>query len=182
MSLRPLSHCAAVLFALIFLGNATMRGQAAVEHGVMMGNSAGAAASMKPLIPAPETGLPESSPGAGSGAPSKSASVAGETPESIAKGNLQFFQTHSGLDAAQVAVHTVPDHAEAWIDGRFVGPAPLDLKLAPGHHEVLVRAPNMRDSEQEFDLAAKQTQTVNIPLKATPQTHQVIVLHWPAQK
>jgi hypothetical protein len=74
----------------------------------------------------------------------------------------------------------VPDHAQAWIDGRFVGPTPLDMKLAPGHHRLLVRAPNMQESVQDFDLAAKQAQSIDLPLKSSSQ-NQVIV-HWPSQK
>ncbi len=79
-----------------------------------------------------------------------------------------------------VAVRTTPDHASAWIDGKFVGPAPLDLKLAPGHHQVLVRAPNMQQSVREFDVTAKQPQSVEVSLKSAYQNQ--VAIHWPAQK
>ena len=93
------------------------------------------------------------------------AGAATMTPEAAAKANLQFFQTHAGPTAAEIAVRTVPDHASTWIDGKFVGPAPLTIKLAPGHHQILVRAISMHEYTQEFDLAAKQRQSIDVALK-----------------
>ena len=174
MPLYTLRHCPAI-FVLIFTGAVAMHGQAAAEYGLAMGNSAGITTALKP--PVPNLGLPETTSNAGPGA---AAGVPGGTAESAAKTNRQFFQSHSGPDAAQIAVHTVPDNAQAWIDGKFVGPTPLDLKLAPGHHQVLVRAPNMHEAVREFDLAAKQTQSIDLPLKSSYQNQ--VVIHWPSQK
>ena len=179
MSLRILWHFAA-LAVLTLSGAALMYGQSAAEYAVMSGNLGGGAASGKPLVPFPNITTPGNSASAGTAPASGATGAPGSTPEDAAKANRQFFQTHSGADAAQIAVHTVPDHAQAWIDGRFVGPTPLDLKLAPGHHRLLVRAPNMQESVQDFDLAAKQAQSIDLPLKASSQ-NQVIV-HWPSQK
>jgi hypothetical protein len=162
MSLRTLHHCAvAIVFTL--MGTAAMHGQSAVEYGVMTSNSAGAVASVK--LPVPKMGLPDSPSSAGPSAASSSTPIPVRTPEAAAKTNRQFFQDHSGPDAAQVSLRTVPDHAQAWIDSRFVGATPLDLKLAPGHHRVMVRAPNMPESVREFDLAAKQAQFIDLPQK-----------------
>ena len=179
MSLRIPRHLVA-LFALTLSGTALMHGQSAAEYGVMTGNLGGGAASGKPLVPFPNITTPGNAPSAGSGRASRATGVPAGTPEEAAKANRQFFQIHSGAEAAQIAIHTVPDHAQAWIDGRFVGPTPLDLKLAPGHHRLLVRAPNMQESVQDFDLAAKQAQSIDLPLKSSSQ-NQVIV-HWPSQK
>jgi PEGA domain-containing protein len=176
MSLRIVRNSTA-LFVLILSGTAFMYGQSAAEYGVMTGNLGGGAVSGKPLVPFPNITTPANPASAGT-APASGAPAG--TPEEAAKANRQYFQTHSGADAAQIAVHTVPDHAQAWIDGRFVGPTPLDMKLAPGHHRLLVRAPNMQESVQDFDLAAKQAQSIDLPLKSSSQ-NQVIV-HWPSQK
>lgn len=177
MLFRVLRYFAAFC-VLIFVGAAGMRAQSAAEYGMMTGNSAAAGASARPLIPMPNFNIPGGSSSAG--AASGPAGVPGGTAESAAKTNLQFFQSHSGPDAATVAVHTTPDHASAWIDGKFVGPAPLDLKLAPGHHRVLVRAPNMQQSLREFDVTAKQPQSVEVALKSAYQNQ--VAIHWPAQK
>jgi len=174
MPTHTLRHCA-ILFVLIFTGAVAMHGQAAMEYGMATANSAGITTALKP--PVPNLGLPETTSSAGPGA---AAGVPGGTAESAAKTNRQFFQSHSGADAAQVAVRTAPDHAQAWIDGKFVGPTPLDLKLAPGHHQVLVRAPNMHEAVREFNLAAKQTQSIDLPLKSSYQNQ--VIIHWPSQK
>lgn len=177
MLLRILRH-SAVLFVFIFTGAVAMHGQAVVEYGAAMGASAGVTSTVKP--PVPNLGLPETTPNAGSGTALISPGIAAGTAESAAKTNREFFQSHSGPDAAQVAVHTVPDHAQAWIDGKFVGPTPLDLKLAPGHHQVLVRAPNMQEVMRDFDLTAKQTQSIDLPMKSSYQNQ--VIIHWPSQK
>jgi hypothetical protein len=174
MLLSTLRHCA-VLSVFIFTGAVTVHGQAAAEYGMAVGNSAGITTALKP--PVPNLGLPEAKSNAGPGA---AAGVPGGTAESAAKTNRQFFQSHSGPDAGQVAVHTVPDHAAAWIDGKFLGPTPLDLKLAPGHHQVLVRAPNMNEVVRDFDLNAKQTQSIDVPMKSSYQNQ--VTIHWPSQK
>jgi hypothetical protein len=181
VTLRSPWHCAAALVALTFAGSAVIRVQAqsrGIPNSAFPGNAPSDGAGIGARTAAPD----ESAAGAGSDGSSKSATVSNETPESIAKANLEYFQTLDDPDAAKVTVRTVPEHADAWIDGKFVGPAPLALKLAPGLHQVLVRAPNMRDSEQELNLTAKQTQSVDIPLKANPQNRQVVAIHWPAPK
>lgn len=167
-----------VLSVLIFTGAVAMRGQAVMEYGAATGISAGVTAAVKP--PVPNLGLPETTPNAGSGAALNSPGVPGGNAESAAQTNRGFFESHSGPNAAQVAVHTVPDHAQAWIDGKFVGPTPLDLKLAPGHHQVLVRAPNMQQATRDFDLTAKQTQSIDLPMKSSYQNQ--VIIHWPSQK
>lgn len=179
MSLRILRHFAA-LFVLTLSGTAFMYGQSAAEYGVITGSLGGGAASGKPLVPFPNITTPGNHASASTAPALGATGASAATPEEAAKTNRQFFQTHSGADAAQIAVHTVPDHAQAWIDGRFVGPTPLDMKLAPGHHRLLVRAPNMQESVQDFGLAAKQAQSIDLPLKSSSQ-NQVIV-HWPSQK
>ena len=174
MRLRIVRHSVA-LFILIIMGSVAMHGQAAAEYGMATANSAGITTALKP--PVPNMGLPETTSNAGPGA---AAGVPGGTAESAAQTNRQSFQSHSGPNAAQVAVHTVPDHAQAWIDGKYLGPTPLDLKLAPGHHQVLVRAPNMHESVRELDLTAKQTQSIDLPMKSSYQNQ--VVIHWPSQK
>jgi len=177
MTLKILRNSAAV-FVFTVLGVASMRTQGIVGYGVMTGTVAGAAASSKPLIPAPTLGLPVST---SSSAPpvSRPAGAFSMTPEAVSKANVQFFQAHAGPTAAEIAVRTVPDHASTWIDGKFVGPAPLTLKIMPGHHQILVRAVAMHEYTQEFDLTAKQTQSIDVALKTSVQNQ--VVIHWPSQ-
>lgn len=178
MTLNILRFSAA-LFVLTVLGTSSAYAQGIVEYGVITSTTAGAVAASRPSITLPNLNIP-GSPSSASPAVSGAPGAAAMTPESAAKANVQFFQGHAGATAAQIAVRTVPDHASTWIDGRFVGPAPLTLKLAPGHHQILVRAVAMREYTQEFDLAAKQTQVIDVALKTSVQNQ--VVIHWPAQK
>jgi hypothetical protein len=168
----------AVVVPLALIGTAALYGQSAVEYGNLASGTAGAALSAKPIVPA--MGLPGGASSPAAGARSSSRSNAAASPEAVAKANRQFFQSHAGPDAAQISLHTIPDHAQAWIDGKFVGPTPFDLKLAPGHHRVLVRATNMQESTQEFDLTAKQTQAIEVTLKSGYQNQ--VIIQWPSQK
>lgn len=179
MRLRAL-HLCATLFVSIFLGATLLRAQSAAEYGMMTGNSTAAASSGKALVPFPNINLPAGASNSTSGPSSASAGVPGGTAESAAKENMQLFQSHSGPDAATIGLHTLPDHASVWIDGKFLGPSPVNLKLAPGHHQLLVRAPNMQESTRALDLAAKQTQSIDVALKSSYQNQ--VVIHWPSQK
>jgi hypothetical protein len=178
MTLRILRHCVALLI-LTCGASLALHAQSAAEYGMMTGNSAALGASGRPLIPFPNFGT-QPAAGSTSGTPGVSGppGVAAGTAEAAAKSNLQFFQTHAGPDAGQLNVHVAPVQAQAWIDGRFVGPTPLDLKLAPGHHQLLVRAVNMQATVREFDVTAKQAQTIDLALKSAYQSQ--VVMHWPA--
>jgi PEGA domain-containing protein len=180
MRLHYVRSSAAVLgFALLWA--AGLHAQAAAEYGMATATSGSASASGKALVPFPNITLPGAGSNSGGGAPgSVSAGVPAGTAESAARENMQFFQSHAGPNAASVSVHTLPDHASVWIDGRFLGPAPVNMKLAPGHHQALVRAPNMQESTQSFDLGAKQAQSVDFALKSSYQNQ--VVIHWPSQK
>jgi hypothetical protein len=163
MSLRTLTLCAAaIVFALTSV--TAMHAQAAVEYGAIVSNSAGTAATIKP--PTPNLRLPDNISSAGSPAPLNPTANPGGTTADTAKANLQFFQDHSGPDAAALSLHTVPDHVQVWIDDKFVGSSPLDLKLGPGHHRVFASGPDKLESVREFDLAAKQKQSIDLPLKS----------------
>ncbi len=159
-----------VVIAFLLMAPSAMFGQAAVEYGHLASGSAGAISSVKPTLPG--TNLPGNASGSSSAANSSS------SPETIAKANRQFFQTHAGPNAAEISVHTAPDNAAVWIDGKFVGPAPLDLKLTPGHHQVLVRSPNMQQSTQQFDVTPKQVLPIEFKLKAAYPSQ--MILQWPS--
>lgn len=183
MRLRALRY-SVFLLAFFALATSSLHAQAAVEYGVMTGNAAAATAGgSRTLIPFPNIALPGAGSNSGSAAAPASgpAGVPNGTAETAAKANLEFFQSHAGPDAASIAVHTVPDHASVWIDGKFLGTAPLlALKLAPGHHQILVRAPNMQESTRPFDLTAKQSQSLDFALKSSYQNQ--VTIHWNQQK
>jgi len=63
-----------------------------------------------------------------------------------------------------VRVTSVPDGAEVFIDGSFVGNAPAQLKLSPGKHKVDVKAEGHEDWTREIQVLAGS----DLNLKATP--------------
>ena len=133
------------------------------------------------MVPFPKVTLPgDGGSSSGAGPALTSAGLPTAAPDVIAKENLQFFQSHAGADAAAVTVRSAPDHASVWIDGKYVGPAPVNVNLAPGHHQGLVRAPNMQESMQGFDVAAKQAQSLDFALK--PSFQNQVMIQWPSQK
>ena len=177
---RCVACLGAALFVLAFLGTSALHAQGAAEYGLATATTGSAGSSGKALVPFPNITLPGSGSSSATGPAPASSGVPGGTAESAAKGNMQFFQSHAGASAASVSIHTAPDHASVWIDGRFLGPAPVSLKLAPGHHQALVRAPNMQESTRPFDVDAKQALPLEFALKSSYQNQ--VVLHWPSQK
>jgi hypothetical protein len=167
-----------VVVALAAAGAVSAHGQAAAEYGAMTANSAGATAAVK--VPFPNITLPGSTSNAPAAPPTTSTYLPAGAAEAAAEANRQYLQDHSGPDAAQISVHSVPDHAHVYVDTRFVGDASLNLKLAPGRHQVVVRAANMQESTLDLDLKAKQTQSIEVPMKSRYQNQ--VAIHWPSQK
>lgn len=172
----------AAVFCLLLAGTLRLNAQAAAEYGMATANAAGAATGGRALIPFPNINIPQpggaNAPGGAPGQAAGGARVTAGTAESAAKTNLEFFQSHAGADAGHVIARAVPEHAMAWIDGRFVGPAPIDLKLPPGHHQLLLRSPSMQQTIKEFDVTAKQNQTIDLTMKSAYQSQ--VTVHWPS--
>lgn len=53
-----------------------------------------------------------------------------------------------------ILVSSVPDGAEVYIDGNFVGGTPATLKLAPGKHTIRVALKDYKDWSRELSLLA----------------------------
>lgn len=146
---------------------AAVHAQAAAEYGGLVGNSATAASSAK--IKVPNMKMPE--PGGANGSAPAGQPVAGQpvkplNPDAAAAANRQFLQTQAGANAALVSLRSTPDHAQVFVDTRYVGTAPLDLKLAPGRHDVMMRAQGMSVLTQSVELAAKTPKEISVTLKS----------------
>jgi predicted acylesterase/phospholipase RssA len=55
-------------------------------------------------------------------------------------------------EAGTIAVNSVPDGAEVYVDGSFVGNAPATLRLAPGKHTIGVTAKGYKDWSRELSV------------------------------
>ena len=131
--------------------------QSVAEYGSSVSRSGGAAAGakvVKPEAPQPATA-----------APSSSVHMPVRTGESVAGANCRTLQQRAGPDGAKVALRSVPDHAQVWIDGLFVGATPLDLTLAPGRHLVEMRDATSEMVRHQIELQPKQSREVLSTLK-----------------
>ncbi len=156
------------LVALLGLvGIAMARAQSAAEYGSLTSKAGAAAAGAK----FPNLKLTPRTPTSDAHSPY----LPLPSGESAAATNRRALQQHAGPDAAEVSLRSVPDHAQVWIDARFVGTTPLTLKLAPGHHRVRMSASEMEAGQQEVELLAKQTRQVVMSLK--PRYPQKVDLH-----
>ncbi len=142
---------------------AAAKAQAAAEYGSVISKTGGAAASAsrsKPEVTTP---------------PAPSGHLPPRNAASVAPTNRRLLEERAGPDAAQVTLHSVPNHAQVWIDGLFVGVAPLDLKLAPGRHRVEMGGSGLELGRQEVALVAKQPRKIVLSLKS--QYPERISLH-----
>ncbi|HET9399542.1 MAG TPA: PEGA domain-containing protein [Candidatus Acidoferrales bacterium] len=154
------------LSALAALFAIAAHAQAATEYGGLVGNSSTAATSAKIKVPnmkVPDPGNANSS--SAPGQPKTASSAKPLSPDEAAAANRQYLLTQAGASAATLSLRSTPDHAQIFVDTRFVGAAPLDLKLAPGHHEVMIRAQGMETAHQSLDLTAKKSRPLAVTLK-----------------
>ena len=152
----PSIPLARVLLGLLLglTGSVCAFAQAAAEYGSVTSKAAAAAAKTKPLALNP---TPPAQP------PSPHLPV--QSAETAAAANFRALKEHAGPDAAKLSLRSVPDHAQVWIDTRFVGTTPLDLTVAPGTHQLEVRGAGMESARQKVELPPKQTLQVTVSLK-----------------
>jgi hypothetical protein len=131
--------------------------QSVAEYGSSVSRSGGAAAGVKVVKP--------EAPQPATAAASSSVHMPVRTGESVAPANCRTLQQRAGPDGAKVALRSVPDRAQVWIDGLFVGATPLDLTLAPGRHLVEMRDATSEMVRQLIELQPKQSREVLSTLK-----------------
>lgn len=63
-----------------------------------------------------------------------------------------------------VEVHSIPDGAEVYVDGAFIGDAPATLKLAPGQHTIRVNQSGFKEWSREITVQAGSDAHLSVPL------------------
>ena len=58
----------------------------------------------------------------------------------------------SGASLGIVLLYSVPDSAEVWVDGSFIGNTPAKLSLSPGKHKIKVSIEGREDWEREIEV------------------------------
>jgi hypothetical protein len=162
----PYLPIGAFLLLALLLNCAAANCQAVAETAGATSVSATAASGIK-LPPFP------SMPAAPS--PSQGATthlIASSGPPADVK-NRQALEQKAGFDAGKLLIRSVPNGANVWVDGAYVGKTPMLLIVAPGKYHVQLRDQRQNYAEGNVDLLPKETRefapalTVRYPTRAT---------------
>jgi hypothetical protein len=66
-----------------------------------------------------------------------------------------------------IKLESTPAGAEVWVDGKFIGNAPAQLKLAPGKHTIKVTAPGHQDWTRDLEVMTDSEVSLRANLDAT---------------
>ena len=160
---------AGALLLVLFAFPVCSHGQAGVE-------TAGADSSSASVATAISKTLPKSLPHPE--VDGESASVPARQGIPPDEANRRILEQRAGNDAAKVLLQSVPSEAIIYIDGMFVGRAPLLLIVAPGKYHVEMRGPRQEFGERLIDLSPNETQQVALPL-ALRYPYSIT---WPARR
>ena len=151
---------AGALLLILFVNPVSSRAQAAAEAAGASAVSGGMGAAVSRSFPA---SLPTALPGPavdpklGYIAPSASG-----PPADVV--NRKALEQRAGKGAAKLLLQSVPTAAAIYINGMFVGRAPLLLLVAPGSYKVAMRGPRDEFGERAVTVATSETQQVVLPL------------------
>lgn len=146
----------AMLVAACLAGASPAHAQAAVEYGGATSVSAGAVASKPQLFnpggkPAVKNSLFLAKPG-------------GPPPGQL---NREWFAKQAAKNGGEVAIDATPPNTSVWVDGKFVGKAPMTLTLSAGKHHVSLLGPRQEHASREVDITSGKKQQLAVHLEET---------------
>lgn len=86
----------------------------------------------------------------------------GPPPEEV---NRKALEENAGPDAGKLLLRSTPGGAQVFINGAYVGKAPMLLIVPPGKYTVEMRGARAETGSKIVGLLANQTQTVAMTLK-----------------
>lgn len=90
-------------------------------------------------------------------------------PDARGKADMALRLLRKRMSVGTLVVQVSPFGADVAIDGNSIGPAPVaPLKLDPGTHELLVRAPDFTPSTHVVEVGGGKTVTVVVTLVRAP--------------
>jgi PEGA domain len=102
---------------------------------------------------------------------SKSAHVADSGGPPADEANRKALEQRAGSDGGKLLLRSVPNGAQVFVDGAFVGRTPLLLIVAPGKYKIQMRGQREAFAERAVELAAKETQEIALTLAARYPEH-----------
>jgi hypothetical protein len=103
--------------------------------------------------------------------PSASPHLIAKSGPPIDEANRKTFEENAGKDAASILMRSSPVGAQIYINGDFVGNAPLLLSVAPGRYKIDMRDQRDGSAERTVGLLAKDRQTITLTLNSRYPNH-----------
>ncbi len=91
--------------------------------------------------------------------------------------NRKRLENQAGNDAGKLAIKSDPDDAQVYVSGIDVGRTPLELHLAPGRYQIIIRGKDGESGERFVGLLPNETQQVTVPL--TTLYPGKVAVQWP---
>jgi PEGA domain len=90
--------------------------------------------------------------------------------------NRRTLEQQTGRDAAKLVLQSAPSGALTYVNGMFVGRAPLLLVVRPGTYKVEMRGQREEHSEQLVGLLPNETQQISLTLPVRYPSR--VSVHW----
>jgi len=74
------------------------------------------------------------------------------------------LEDHAGPDAGKLMMHSVPTGAQIFVNGLYVGHAPLLMLLAPAKYKVEMRGQRQDFGQRTISLEAHETREIVVTL------------------
>lgn len=143
------------ILALLALATATpARAQAASEYGSAASVSAGVVSSRPKVF----------TPG-GAGRPNMGLFLAKPKGTPTDELNRQWFAKQAGKDGGLLTITSVPPRTRLWIDGKYVGQAPVTVTLPAGTHQLSMMGPRQETAKRVLKIKSKEKRHVAVDLE-----------------
>ncbi len=156
---RPVWGLLAVFLGLWLASAPRAHAQAAAEYGGAA-NVSGSVAASRPQVFTP----------GGNGQPNSSLTLAkssGPPPEQV---NREWFAKEAGKDGALITIDATPAPSGVWIDGKFVGRAPVKVTLPAGKHHVSLLGPRQEHADHQINVVKGKSRRYAYRLEETYPT------------
>jgi hypothetical protein len=85
--------------------------------------------------------------------------------------NRKALEQRAGSEGAKMLLRSVPNGAQVFVDGAFVGRTPLLLLVPPGKYKIQMRGQREAFGESTVGVAAKETREIALTLRARYPEH-----------
>lgn len=80
--------------------------------------------------------------------------------------NRKNFEEHAGRNPGKLMLHSTPNDAQIYVNGLYVGHAPLLLLLAPAKYKIEMRGARQESGRRTITVAAGETQEIVVTLSS----------------